>query len=325
MFSILLSILSLSLLIILHEAGHFFSARRLGVKVEEFNFGYPPRLFSFKRNGIVYSFNAVPFGGYVVIFDEEGKNKSTPGSFSSQSFLKRAIILLGGPVLNIIIAFFIFTGLFWKGMPVYLLPPSYSKDIVSPVIISEINPQSPADLAGLKKGDKILSLKYLENTYSINSIEELQEKINEFKGKEIKLVIDRQKVEKEFIITPRVNPPAGEGSLGLALEVKADLKYPLSKAVFKAIEFLGVISRETMKGLISSFGKLFTKGDIKEFVGPVGIVVIATKGFDIGISYGFYILGIISFGLAVFNFLPIPAVDGGRILFLLIEKLKKRL
>ena len=315
----LISLFSLSIIIILHEAGHFLFARRFGVKVEEFGIGYPPRIFSFKKNEVIYSINAIPFGGFVKIVEHDG-----PDSFSSKSLGKRTIILLAGVVNNALIAFLLFTILFSIGMPTFALPEAYKQDIPSAVTIREIEKDSPASLAGLESGDVILGMERLDSFYETTSIGDVQDKTKEFQGKEIQLIIQREGESIEIGIIPRESPPEGKGSLGVILTDDGVLKYSLFEAPWQSIRFMGVLTQETFTGLGRVFGNLFKHGNIEELTGPVGIMAITTRGFQWGWKYGLYILGLISYAFAIFNLFPIPAVDGGRILFLMIEKIRRK-
>jgi len=319
MLSFLVSFFSLSLIVLLHEMGHFFLARRFGIKVEEFGFGFPPRIFSFEKKGVVYSCNAIPFGGFVKILEHNGAN-----SFSAQSLGKRTLILLAGVTNNLLIAFLLFTVLFSLGMPCLALPENYEQNISSAVIIKEIEKESPAFAAGLKPEDIILGINYLDNYHPVNSIEDVQNKVAGLKGKEIQLIIQRQGESMEITITPRESLPEGKGYLGVILSEDGVVKYSLFKAPGQSIRFMGFLTREMFIGLKRVFINLFIHGDIKELTGPIGTVAITTRGFQWGWNYGLYILGLISYAFAIFNLLPIPAVDGGRILFLIIEKVRQR-
>jgi len=319
MISFLISLFSLSIIILLHEIGHFLLARRFGVKVEEFGIGFPPRIFSFKKNEVIYSINAIPFGGFVKIVEHNGSD-----SFSSKSLGKRTLILLAGVVNNILIAFLLFTILFSVGMPTFALPKNYKQNIPSTVIIREIEKDSPAFLAGLESGDVILGIERLDHFYEMTSIEDVQDKTKEFQGKEIQLIIQRQGESTEISIIPRKSPPEGKGYLGVVLTDDGVLKYSLFEAPWQSIRFMGVLTQETFTGLGRVFVNLFKHGNIEELTGPVGIMAITTRGFQWGWDYGLYILGLISYAFAIFNLFPIPAVDGGRILFLMIERIRRR-
>ncbi|MDD5760772.1 MAG: M50 family metallopeptidase [Candidatus Pacebacteria bacterium] len=315
----LISLLGLGIIIFLHELGHFIMARRHNVAVEELGFGYPPRLFSFKKNGIVYSINAIPFGGFTKIVEYGDEN-----SFAAQSLGKRASVLIAGVFANLVIALLIFTILFSIGMPVFALPLSFQDKAVSRVVIQEVAEDSPAFRAGLEVGDVILGIKYLGDYYSVSKIQDVQEKTAELEGRKIQLVIERQGNEVEIEVGLRQAAEAEEGYLGVVLTEEGSLRYPILEAPKQALFLFWALTEETIVGLGKVFVNLFTHANLEGLTGPVGIMAIATKGFQWGWDYGLYILGIISFGFGLFNLLPIPAVDGGRILFLAIEKIRQR-
>jgi regulator of sigma E protease len=315
----LISLLCLGLIIFLHELGHFVMARKHGIAVEEFGIGYPPKLFSFKKNGVIYSINAIPFGGFVKILEYGGKN-----SFAAQSLGKRASVLVAGVVSNFIIAFLVFTILFSVGMPTFALPENYQEKAVSYVTIQGIEEDSPAFSAGLETGDIVLGIKYLNEYYLVSSVQEVQEKTAELEGKKIQLVIDREGSQVEIEVMLRQEAEAAKGYLGVILNEEGYLQYSVIEAPRQSIIFMGVLTKEMLTGLGRIFVNLFKGGGIEELTGPVGIMAITTRSFQWGWDYGFYILGIISYAFAIFNLLPIPAVDGGRIFFLGIEKIRQR-
>lgn len=230
MIGFILALFSLSITLVIHELGHFLFALKNKVRVDEFGIGYPPRLLKVKKNGIIYSLNAIPFGALTSIYEGDKKNPEKD-CFYAQPFLKKFIILFAGPLFNFFTAYLIFTLLFTLGMPVNLIPES-------------------------------INLK--------------------------------------------------------------TFKVPFYLAPLKSLEFCWFLIKETIIGLGRLFVNLILRLDIKELVGPVGIMAITTKGFNINFIYGLYILGLISFGFAFFNLLPIPALDGGRIFILLIEKIRRK-
>jgi len=315
----LISLLGLGIIIFLHELGHFIMARKHNVAVEEFGIGYPPRLFSFKKNGVVYSINAIPFGGFTKILEYGGEN-----SFAAQPAGKRASILISGVLANLAVAFLIFTALFNVGMPVFALPLSYQEKAVSQVVIQEVLENSPAFSAGLQKGDAILAIKHLDDYYSVTKIQDVQEKTAELEGEKIQLVVEREGNEVEIEVVLRDAEKAADGYLGVVLTEEGSLKYSALESPKQAIFLLGTLTQETITGLGKVLVNLFKEGNLEGLSGPVGIMAVTTKGFQWGWNYGLYILGLISFGFAFFNLLPIPAVDGGRILFLAIEKIRQR-
>lgn len=315
----LISVLSLSVIIIWHEAGHFLWARRFGMPVEEFGIGYPPRIFGFKKNGVIYSLNAIPFGGFVRIVEY-----GHPQCFAAQSLGKRAMVLLAGALNNFLAAFLVFTVLFWIGMPSFVLPASYSADLSAAVSVREVEEDSPAFAAGLAAGDLILGIEQSGEYHEVQSASAVQTMTEEFRGQEVALRIAREEETLTLHAVLRETTAAGEGYLGVALTDDGRVRYSLLAAPWQALRFMGFTARETFAGLGSILVNLCKHGSIEGLSGPVGIVAITAQGFQWGGVYGWYILGLVSYAFAIFNLLPIPAVDGGRILFLLIEKIRKR-
>ncbi len=308
----IISLLALSLLLILHEAGHFFFARRFGVNVSEFGFGFPPRLLGWKKNGVIYSINAIPFGAFVKI-DEGKKENPTPGSFAAQSLGHKNMILFGGVLANFIIAFLLLSLLFTAGIPASFLPAGFSPSVSSHLTIMEVEKNMPA-ASYLQKNDSILKISSGENSYSSPGIEEFQSLTQLSQGKEISLVVERDRAEKVINLQAQVDPQTGKYMLGVNLVDKALVSYPAIKAPGQAIRYMIV----SLKGI----GKIFK--NIKDVSGPVGVMVITMRGFEFGWHYWLFVIGIISYNLVLINLLPFPALDGGRILFLSWEKLIRK-
>jgi len=312
MLAFIISLLALSLLLIFHEMGHFFFARRYGVNVSEFGFGFPPRLFGWRKNGVIYSVNAIPFGAFVKI-DEGKKENPTPGSFAAQSLGHKNMILLGGVLANFIIAFLILSLLFTVGIPASFLPAGFASSVSSHLTIMEVEKNMPA-ASYLQKNDTVLSVSSGDNSYSSPDIEEFQSLTQSSQGEVINLVIERDQREKMIALRAQADPQTGKYMLGVNLVDKALVSYPALKAPGQAIRYMAV----TLKGI----GKIFK--NIKSISGPVGVMVITMRGFEFGWRYWLFIIGIISYNLVLINLLPFPALDGGRMLFLSGERLIKK-
>ncbi len=307
---IFILVVGISFLILIHEFGHFLAARRFGLLVEEFGIGFPPRLFSKKIGETVWSINALPFGGFVKI---HGEKQEEPGSeasgdtvdprrsFSHLSVGRRALIIAAGVVMNFFLGWLLISGVYAVGTP-------------EKILIQDVSPGAPAEIAGFKAGDTI------DNFSSMN---EFIAYVNASKGKEIQVTVERD--TKTLILTaiPRLTVPEGEGALGISLTELGvpPLSIPASLVEgFKAsVNILWVI--------LSSLGTLFLgffkgRAPAENFVGPVGIFQIANASARFGLAHLFQLIGLISLNLTVINILPIPALDGGRLFFLLIEKIK---
>lgn len=322
-FTVIIAFLSLIALVTLHEFGHFIVAKRFGVKVEEFGIGYPPRIFGKKIGETIYSLNLLPFGAFVKMPGEIGQ-VNDPRSFSSQAIWKRALIALAGVVSFWIMAAILFSIVFNLGTAVAV--DDEASGLVNPrVQIASISADSPAKLAGLEPGDTIKIMAIGEEQLVVNKIKEVQEFSNAHLGQEITLTVERGKEVFEVKVVPRVSPPAGEGPLGVALVRTAMQSYSWYQAPWQ-----GLVTTINMTGaIIQGYGQVISniiQGQPSgvELMGPVGVVHLFTQASQMGANYFLQFVGIVAIYIAIFNILPIPAVDGGKILFLTIEAIRRR-
>jgi regulator of sigma E protease len=314
----LVAFFSLIGLVVLHELGHFLAAKKFGVKVEEFGIGLPPRLFGKRIGETLYSLNLLPLGAFVKLTGEEGQS-SDPRSFGAKSLLQRAVIVGAGVVAFWIISFFIFAGLAaTTGIPAGVSDED-SEGVVNPhVRVLAIAPASPAQTAGLLSGDTVRDFE---------KVGELQSFINQHKGEEIILNIVRGAQTLSIPVTPRLEPPAREGPLGIQLVRTGNMQYPWYKAPVVALEKTVGLTSDIVRGLVGTLARVLGGKGLPEgvgVVGPIGIVDLLRNSFAFGISQFLSFLATLSIYLAIFNALPIPAVDGGRLLFLAFEGLRKK-
>jgi len=295
---------------VIHEAGHFYFARRFGVRVEEFGLGYPPRLLGKKIKGVIYSLNAIPFGAFVKI-DEGKKENPQPGTFAAQPLVQKNIILLGGVAMNFLVAFFVLAILFNQGMPASFLPPNFASSVSHQLTIQEVEKNTPA-VSLLKKEDVILGIAFAGKYYSSPDLQQFQKIIQGSQGGRVQLLVKRGNKEQKLDIYPQFNNRLKKYIIGVELVDQALVRYSWYQAPGQALRYMVVSLKE--------LGAIFKH--IKEVSGPVGIMVIAVRGFEFGWRYWAFIMAIISYNLAILNLLPFPALDGGRILFLCLEKLR---
>jgi len=209
--SIVFTVIFISALILVHEWGHFFAARWLGVRVEEFGFGFPPRIFSRVKNGVRYSFNLFPFGGFVKIFGEHGEGEHDRASFMSRPARQRFAILAAGVLMNFVLAWVLFTAAAGIGLP--QIADGSATGI--PVAILGVVPGSPAAGAGLKLGDEILEMRGGSAvSLRIEKEEDVSNFVDAYRGEEMTLVIRRSGAISEIKATPRISSPEGQGPLG---------------------------------------------------------------------------------------------------------------
>ncbi len=304
----LILIIGISVLILIHEFGHFLAARRMGLLVEEFGIGFPPRLFSKKIGETIWSVNALPFGGFVRIHGEKpeleaeaGKTIDPKRSFANLSVGRRAIIIAAGVIMNFFLGWLLVSAVYMVGVP-------------QKVVIQSVGADTPAFVAGFMPGDILLDF---------NSVDVFTGYIQASKGTEISVVIERGGEIRTLSTTPRIDVPEGEGPLGVSLaefgQEKLSIIRSLGAGFMTSVEILGAIIVSLWTLLVG----LFTGGAVAEnFVGPVGIFQIANESARFGLANLFQLIGLISLNLVILNVLPIPALDGGRLFFLAIEKIK---
>ena len=324
---VLIIIIALVGLIVLHEFGHFILAKKFGVKVEEFGVGYPPRLFGRKFGETLYSLNLIPFGAFVKIQGEIGGLEDYR-SFSGKPIYQRVLIVLGGVVSFWIVAAVIMTLIagVW-GLPT-IVGDEENKNLVDPKVnILTISAGSPAEASGLKVGDIILSIGYQQETIEASKIKDVQEFIGGHKEKEINLLIKRGNDTLEKKVFTRSSPPDGQGPIGVGLARMALKQYPWYLAPVQGITATVSLTLNVVQGWIvgikSALGLAKLPQGVKmEMMGPVGIFSLLSEYYQLGINYFLYLVALISVALALTNILPIPSLDGGKLLFLAIEKIK---
>ncbi len=318
--------ISFVVLIILHELGHFLMAKKFGVKVEEFGLGFPPRLFGKKFGETLYSINLLPLGGFVKIYGQE-ESVDNPRSFSTKPIYQRALIILGGVISFWMISAILLSIVMAIGVPT-MIEDEENHNLVNPKVqITAIAPDSPAEEAELKIGDIIRELKFQDEQLKIDKVGQVLEFTQAYKGGEVILTIQRGKETFDISLIPRVSHPEDEGPMGIALTRTALKSYPWYQAPIKGIIATGNLTLMTVMGWGKLIASLFQGEGVPpdmEVRGPEGIfeLFIIVKG--LGISYFLQFIAMISVSLAIINILPIPALDGGWLLFLAIEKLKGR-
>ncbi|MBI2121931.1 MAG: site-2 protease family protein [Candidatus Sungbacteria bacterium] len=320
MITLILIIVVISILILVHEWGHFYSARRLGIKVEEFGFGFPPKVFSRVKNGITYSFNLLPFGGFVRIFGEHGEGEGETDSFISRPPWQRFIILGAGVFMNLVLAWVFFSAGSVAGVPRLSDDENLSG---VPVSIIGVMPDSPAMQAGIRFGDAIFELRSRDISLRVETEDDVRDFVAAYRGEEITMVLKRGSEIREVFLRPRVNVPEGEGPIGVALGRIEFIKTSWYLAPIEGGRVLVRTVSATVSGFWELIRELAVSGRAPVAVsGPVGIFFVADDTRSLGVTYFLQFIGILSVNLAILNFLPIPALDGGRVLFLVIEKIK---
>jgi regulator of sigma E protease len=349
--TIIVFLLILSVLVFIHEAGHFFVAKKVGIKVEEFGFGFPPRIWGKKVGETIYSINWLPIGGFVKLYgeDEAGAGKIELGAkkqeinredqgraFFAKSAWQRALVILAGVIMNTILAaviFYIFLGISGFKTELPLLSDykffGVTQTNIQQVIISEVINNSPAQKQGLKAPIEIVSV----NGQKIYNSQQFINIVNKNKGREIEIDwnnLQAQEIHKTKV-TPRLNPPPHEGALGVGLyslsSALLDYKTPAQKIFSGIVHPINLMSYNlnVMAQLVKiSLEKKTVEPLSSGLSGPVGIASVTGSILEIRdmkekVLGLLNLAGLLSISLAFFNVLPIPALDGGRLFFILIE------
>lgn len=338
MLTILIFALILGTLVLVHELGHFIVARRNGVKADEFGFGFPPRLIGIVKNDTtgkydiiwgdkdvesphtIYSLNWIPLGGFVKIKGEGGEHSHDADSFARQTAWPRIKILAAGVVMNFLLAWVLVSSVYIAGLPQPIDPDQRGKYPDQKVQILEVKPGTPAQEMGLRPLDAIVSI----DGVSVSTEEEAINGIAAKKGQEFSLVVHRGDTALTMHGIPRTEYPKTEGALGISLAETALITYPWYTAIFEGgkttVKVTGTIFAYLGKMVASLFGG--AEKVPMDVTGPVGIVYLTKQMTEMGFSYLLWFGALLSINLGIFNILPIPALDGGRIFFILIEKLR---
>lgn len=327
--SIIIFIVIILVLVVSHEFGHFIVAKKSGIRVDEFAFGFKPRLFSIKKGETEYSFNALPIGGYVKIFGENPDEESMNGPDRDRSFINKpkyiqALVLIAGVTMNFLVAWLLISIGFMSGLPssVSSAPASAKMENVNLVVI-DVNKNSPAEKAGLKTGDKIIHLQTAKDSVNIDSIDSLQSFVKSHNGENISVSFMRGPDAKETNVIPEKSNVSNVALIGISMDMIGTLKLSIPQAIWEGLKLSSDLFITTLKGFYNLIIGSFTgHSQISSLTGPVGIVGVVGDAVKFGFIYLLSFTALISINLAVINLMPFPALDGGRLLFLLIEKIK---
>jgi regulator of sigma E protease len=341
--SIIIFLIVLAVLILVHEFGHFIVAKKSGVRVDEFGLGFPPRLLSKMWRGTLYTLNAIPLGGFVKIFgeneievskelsgvqNESEKNELVKQSFTSKSKYIQAAILTAGVFFNLILAWVLLSWGFMLGVPVSAENiPRGAEFRDSHLAILGVLEESPAEKAELPVGAHIISLASGEDDLAGDSlnVESFQAFIKSHGGEETLLSYSYGDEKKETLITSEygILEDKTVPAIGVSLDVVGTASLPIHLAIIegakRTIILTGVISSSLLGLIVDAFQG---EAEISSLAGPVGIVGFVGDAFTLGFSNLLVLTAVISISLAIINILPIPALDGGRLLFLIIEAIR---
>ncbi|MFA5188495.1 MAG: RIP metalloprotease RseP [Patescibacteria group bacterium] len=321
--TVLIFIIILGVLVFVHEFGHFISARKLGMKVEEFGFGFPPKIWSKKgKDGVVYSINAIPLGGFCKIKGEDGENKNEPDSFGAKKPWRRAIVLTAGVAMNFLLCAVLLSVGFMVGLPQAVDQQALDQGIVKNYKIQVVSvlDNMPAKEAGIEVGDVIQSVDGSKIISVKNLIDYTSGKI----GQQVTYDIMRGKeaLAKEISV---VDIGQGKGGIGIGLVETGIVTYPFFSAIGHGFVLTGILTEQFVLAFYNIIKNLVIGKPVGVQVsGPVGIAVLTGQVAKLGFIYLLQFTALLSLNLAIINFVPFPALDGGRLLFLAIEKIRRK-
>ena len=309
--SVLITIIAffgiLVVLILIHELGHFATAKLSKVTVEEFGLGFPPRLLSFKKGDTLYSLNLIPLGGFCRMAGEE--DPKVPGSLASKSIKTRLMVLSAGSIMNALLPILLFSIAF-------MIPTSL---IVGDMMVNEVAPNSPAEEAGIMPGDTILELDGRE----IRNIHDLVYNTHLNLGAEVTLLLGRDDTQEKVSLVPRWDPPEEQGAMGVMVELQNATTIKESYPFWEAIPKGTIYSVETLILFKNEIMRWFIAKEGPQVAGPVGIAQLTGEAAKSGIGVLLEFTAFLSMNLAIINLLPIPGLDGGRIVFVAIEGIRR--
>jgi len=331
--STVIFLIVLAVLVLVHEFGHFFAAKRLGIRVDEFGLGFAPRMWGKKIGETIYSINWIPFGGFVKIFGETPDAENISGPDASRSFVHKprwaqAIVLGSGVMMNILFAWVLFSIALSSGLTTGVSEQNSEYIQNQRVIITGIAPDSPASRAGILPSDSIFAIRSRAGTTTVTSVEDVQKAVVDSSGGVVAFDIVRGDVEKKHMYV-RVVPEKGliedRYAVGVSMDMVGEAKLPMYRAFIEGGRLTGALFTSIFSHLYQLIiDAVQGHADVSGISGPVGIAGLVGDASRLGFVYLMSFTAFISLNLAVLNLIPFPALDGGRILFVLIEAVMRK-
>jgi regulator of sigma E protease len=322
-FTVAIFLIVLGILVFVHEAGHFLAAKKMGMAVEEFGLGFPPKMVSKKgKDGVVYSLNWIPLGGFCKIKGENGEDKNDPDSFVSKKPWRRAIVLCAGVLMNFLLCAVLLSVGYGVGLPQTVDQATLDKGLVKnyKVQVVSILDDKPAKTAGIELGDSLLAV----DGQPVQGLKKLIDYTSTRIGQVVLYKIDRkgQIIEKEI---PVVDIGEGRGGIGIGLVETGIVSYPIHKAIWHGFGLTIELTKEIVLAFVNIFKNLLIGKPVGvQVAGPIGIAALTGQVAKLGFIYLLQFTALLSLNLAIINILPFPALDGGRLLFLVIEKIRRK-
>ena len=326
--TILIFFAVLFVLILVHEWGHFIAAKKTGMRVDEFGIGFPPKLFGVKKGETEYTFNALPIGGFVRILGENAVDAAQSGdyerSFVAQSKIAQAIVLIAGVTMNVLFAWFLFVMVFAIGVPTAVDETTATE--AARLVVGGVLPGSPAESAGLVPGMTIEAITEGENTLTNLTPTQFSE-FTRSSGESLTLTTRIGETTADIVVAPLVGVIDSETevkAIGVSLTLVETVAMPIHKAILEATVTTGQSLVAITVGIFTLLAQSISgTADFSQIAGPVGIVGLVGDAAQFGLTSLLMFTAIISLNLAVINLFPFPALDGGRLVFVAIEAIKR--
>jgi regulator of sigma E protease len=331
--SVIIFLIILAILILVHEFGHFIVAKKSGIKVDEFGLGFPPKLYAKKYGETTYTLNAIPFGGFVRIFGEdphaeEIKEEDKPRSFYYKSKWIQAAVLVAGVTMNLIFAWLLVSLGYVIGLPSSKDYVGYGKVENVHLVVTDVLPNSPAQKAGLSSGDVLTFVSSGKKSLTEEKLtpENTQDVIGTAPTDNVEIKYTRGKgKEVTVFIKPELNKDINRKIIGISMDEIGTLRIPLHLALIEGFKTTVNIIKSTSAGIYHFlWDSVRLKSDLSQVSGPIGIANVVGQARALGFVYLLTVTALISINLAIINLLPLPALDGGRLLFVLIEAIIRR-
>lgn len=327
--SILIFLLVLFVLILVHEWGHFIVAKKTDMRVDEFGIGFPPKLFGKKKGETEYTFNLFPIGGFVRIYGEDLDAEIDDGdrdrAFSAKNRWKQAAVLVAGVTMNVLFAWFLFA--IALGMGVQTAVGEDEATDAADLVVAEVLSGSPAEVAGVPRGAVIESARVGDDAVQQLTPSSFSTLTEESAGREIVLTYTYQGEQHDATLVPEQGVIEGADEERYAVGFALSLLEVQSRPVHTAIIESFVLTISSLKEITVAIGGLLWNAlqfdaDLSQVAGPVGIVNLVGEATAFGLTSLLMFTAFISLNLAIINLLPFPALDGGRLLFVIIEGIK---
>ncbi|MCR4311289.1 MAG: RIP metalloprotease RseP [Candidatus Taylorbacteria bacterium] len=331
--NIIVFLIILGVLVFVHECGHFIVAKKSGIRVDEFAVGFPPRLWSKRVGETVYALNALPLGGYVKIFGEnaeslekaDGTAETPERSFAHKSRLIQAAVISAGVTMNIIFAWLVISIGLMFGMPTAVGVTDQHTVSDAHVIINSVVADSPAEQAGLKAGDTIVALESPTEVLNTNVTPDTVHNFVTASTEPLTLSYKRGAETLSTSLTPAEGIVPDGAVIGITMDMVGTLRLSPLRAVTEGAIRTALLFRAVVVGIYSFFHDLFIgEADLSSVAGPVGMVALVGDAKDLGFAYLVYFTALLSINLAVINLIPFPALDGGRLVVIAIEAIRRK-